>query len=131
MPRRRRRNDTPPTPIADALFQPPSANPRLLSDLVSSPVGPLTEVEDRRTYHPLDTFRPVMEIGGTPSGPRQVKRSFKRSLPFGLQFGKPEKTAICVRRNTRKEVLHAMRKTGKGGGPRRRPRRNWHSSTSC
>lgn len=124
---RRRRSET---PIADAVFQPP-ARPLapLLSDL-ASPLGPLSEVEDRRTFHPLDDFRPAMEIGGTPTGPRQVKKSFKPQLPFGLQFAVPEKTAVCVRRKTRREVIFAKRKQG-GGRGRKRPTKNWFSKIGC
>lgn len=128
MGRRSRRSSTT-TP--DAFFQPP---PRTLAplfrDLASPQVGPLSEIEDRRTYHPLDDFRPAMEIGGTHTTPRVVKKSFKRQLPFGLQFAVPEKTIICVRRKTRKEVLHAKRKTGRGKG-RRYPTKNWFSKIGC
>lgn len=126
---RRGRRDRSSTPIADAVFDTPLTN-RLLS-YTPSPQGPLIDVEDRRTWHPEDFFRPAMEIGGTRTTQRVVKKSFKPQLPFGLQFAVPEKTAICVRRKTRKEVLHAMRKTGGGQRRRNKPTKNWYSKLGC
>lgn len=125
----RRRGSKSSTPIADAVFLSRPLTGRLISNSPKA-FDPLTEVEDRRTYHPLDAFRPAMDIGGTQTTQRVVKKSFKRQLPFGLSFGVPETTAICVRRKTRKEVLFAKRKTGKGKS-RRRPTRNWFSKIGC
>lgn len=127
---RRGRSRRSETPIADATFQPPIRSLAPLFSDLASPLGPLSEVEDRRTFHPLDDFRPAMEIGGTRTGPRQVKKSFKPQLPFGLQFAVPEKTVVCVRRKTRREVIFAKRKQG-GGRGRKRPTKNWFSKIGC
>lgn len=116
------------TPLADRLFM-GSLRPQAPFSTAAHVV--LTELEDRRTYHPLGFFRPARTTEGVPSGPLKVKsKPFRRSLPFGLQFGVPDKTIVCVRRKRRKEVLHALRKTG-GGAGRRKPKRNWLSSVSC
>lgn len=49
------------------------------------------------------------------------------AVPAGVRFRLPRMVAICVRRKIRKEVLHAFRKTGKGGAKhRRRERAKWN-----
>lgn len=47
--------------------------------------------------------------------------------PHVVKFTAPKETLICVRRHRRKEVLHALKKTGKGGQkkPRRTPWRDY------
>lgn len=61
-----------------------------------------------------------------------ISRSPRRavSVPQGVQFGSPETVAICVRRRTRREVLHALRRVGKGSRVRTR-RRRWYSDIRC
>lgn len=43
----------------------------------------------------------------------------------------PWQVMICVRRQRRKEVLHAMKKTGGRGGRMKKPRRNFWSEVRC
>lgn len=127
---RRRRSST---PSADAVFSGPLTRPtRLLSD-VAVPSAHYPSVEDLRTYHPLDMFRPLMTVEARPDVNVNVKRPSKsgRFLPFGLQFEAPQKVLVCVRRKRRKEVLHALKKVGRGGSSRRRRRRGPHSQISC
>lgn len=45
-----------------------------------------------------------------------------------LAFSNPKFTAICIRRKQRREVLLAL---GKGGGGKKRPRRNSFSQVRC
>lgn len=98
--------------------------------------APIRLVEDRRTYHPLGYFRPARTISGHPVGPvvvtknRSTKNQARPFLAKGLSFALPKKTLICVRRKTRKEVLHALKKVGKGKSGGRR-RRNWYSNIGC
>jgi len=115
----------PSTPLADRLFS-----------VVTRP-APLRGVEDRREYHPLGPVRPAKTLSGHSVKPVQVKKMKK--MPRGktrlflspkVQFEAPLKTVICVRRKRRKEVLHALKKTG-GGRGRKPPRRNWYSDVSC
>lgn len=110
----------------------PSPHRALTTVVRPYPTAPLLPaIEDRRTHHPLGTNRPARLVSGHPTKPHVVKPSkFKRQLPFGLRFAAPQQTVICVRRKTRKEVLHALNKTGRGK-PRRRPRRNWYSKIGC
>lgn len=91
-------------------------------------------VEDRRTYHPLEFFRPARVFSGAdapasvPSPtPRNKPRAF---LAHGLKFPVPNEVLVCVRRKQRKEVLHAFKKVGRGRGGGRK-RRNWWSAISC
>lgn len=91
----------------------------------------LTEIEDRRSHHPLGVHRPARQDTGHPVKPHKVAKPTKfRQLSAGFQFAQPERTLICVRRKQRKEVLFAKRKTGKGVR-RRRPRRTWLSNIGC
>lgn len=89
-------------------------------------------VEDRRRFHPLRTLRPA---GALKRSSRRIVLPPASNLPgrfppTGLSFAVPRKVAICVRRKTRREVLFALKKRGKGSGARRR-RRNRFSSISC
>lgn len=87
----------------------------------------LTEIEDRRTFNP----------GRSPSRtPRQIARVLmalpkvqgKRSSREVYSFKLPKQTAVCVRREIRKQVIHAK---GAAGTKVRRPRRNALSRISC
>lgn len=117
------------------------STPYVLPDLDP---GPLTEVEDRRTYHPLGPNRPARTLGGTPAritvadrpaSKRQRASGFHRKLRSShtkavLAFAEPKRVLICIRRQRRKEVLHALGRAGRGGA-KRHPRRSWHSEVSC
>lgn len=130
--RSRRRDYTPQSTVPDAFTSPRTLTlPKVVQ---VRPVADLRQVEDRRTYHPLGPMRPPKAWSGhsvTPVKPKTSNKKFQRSLPFGLQFSAPKETLVCVRRKRRKEVLHAIRKTGKGAGRRRKPRRNFYSMIGC
>jgi len=84
------------------------------------------EAEDRRAWHPLgddadalsrsgvpartshrfQTLRPAVNLIG--AAPRLAK-----SIPG---FVDPRRVMACLRRAARREVLHALRRTGKGSG---------------
>lgn len=114
----------------DSLLSPPPSrrwNP-------SSVRSPLLEVEDRRTYHPLSDLRPVLSLRKW--SVRMVPKAPKGRAPaklargqFRLGFVGPQHVQICVRRGQRKEVLHALKKTGKGSGRSRK--RNAYSNVRC
>lgn len=132
MGRRSRRRDQDTSVLAPDAFSPPrTLTPRVVQ---VRPVADLRPVEDRRTYHPLGPMRPPKTWSGhsvTPVKPKFSNKKFQRNLPFGLQFAAPKETLVCVRRKRRKEVLHALKKTGKGAGRRRKPRRNFYSWIGC
>lgn len=120
-----------------------------LSVLVSRPLSPLNLIEDRRLYHPDGPNRPVLSIDGLPSFVTlepEVNRNVGRtrsqrtkSTKARLVFS-PVQTlmdtprangpvSVCVRRETRREVLFAR---GKGGSRhRRKVRRNPTSKIGC
>lgn len=86
----------------------------------------LTHVEDRRTYpHQLrDTL--YRDISGAPaqvsrrpadSARHQVHRVLP---PLYHRFETPQRVPVCVRRQDRRRVLFALRKTGKASGRRAR-----------
>lgn len=91
-------------------------------------------IEDRRLYHPLDDFRPARKTSGHPVEPVTVKKTplnkSRAFLAHGLSFHAPNRVVICVRRKQRKEVLHALKKVGRGKGHGRK-RRNWYSKIGC
>lgn len=107
----------------------------------------LRSYEDRRTFHPEGSFRPAasfnrprhrLVVSGYPKRDSVVRSSrnyrFNKlsslsGTPAHIMFERPRKVVMCVRRQMRREVLHAYRKTGRGG--QRRPRWNWYSRVRC
>lgn len=107
-------------------YQPPRSV--ALPDLHSAIWSDLTEVEDRRQYTPqrsggfssaASTRSPVAPIKTNNTFTSSVIRAFKA----------PAHVAICVRRKIRKQVLHALKKTGRGSSPPRL--RNHWSNVKC
>lgn len=89
-------------------------------------------LEDRRTFHPAGPLRPAVSF------PRDAARRVAKSsavmskrddISSRVGFAVPERVAVCVRRKQRKEVLHALRKTGSGVSRVRR--RNIWSDVDC
>lgn len=100
--------------------------------------------EDRRQWHPEGVYRPARSFSRSfhrlrvVSDRREPVRSRKArnflqemrsSVPVRVGFQSPDGVLVCVRRKQRREVLHALRKTGRGG--QRRPVWNWYSRISC
>lgn len=118
------------------LFQPPIARPRLLTPPRITAGVILTAVvpDDRRMYDPTRNTRRISSYGLNRHAvvPANVDRFGKaiRDLPYKLRFELPGRLAICVRRRTRREVLHALRHAGKTGMQRRK-RINFWSNVSC
>lgn len=109
---------------------------------------PLTVFEDRRQWHPERAHRPAMSFSQARhrlealAQPAVLNRNGKNrdafahlrsfnSFPSGIRFARPDRVLVCVRRNIRKEVLHALKKTGRSGGRQKRPRFNWFSTIKC
>lgn len=106
---------------------------------------PLTEIEDRRTFHPLGRFRPPRLVNGVAAQVGLVNRGkpsvaspslskFNRSLRSQTKalvaFQEPDRVVMCLRRKQRREVLHAK---GIAGSKMRfrAPRRTPFSEVSC
>lgn len=106
---------------------------------------PLNEVEDGRLFEP--TARAISPLPGGPKAtsygtlPRLLSGAPARlkaaptpasyySPPPAIAFADPRSTIACIRRQRRREVLHALRKTGKGSKARKR-HRNQNSGIRC
>lgn len=91
------------------------------------PVAALSEIEDRRIFTP-DPDPPVKSSrrwhSRLSAKPKQNARPSGRSFtlqPAIQAFKAPTYIALCIRRGIRKEVLHALGKTGKGSrSPKKR-----------
>lgn len=92
------------------------------------PRSSLKIYEDRRIYHPARA-RPVR----TKRRVASIRASRLTSLyspPINkIEFTQPKQVLICVRRQRRREILHALGKAGQKG--QRKPKRNFWSEVSC
>lgn len=92
----------------------------------------LQEIEDRREFYPslLHGFKPARNVGGLfyslvfPRKPATTARRGRSRLAFFSY----RPMMICLRRDERKRVLHAM---GVAGGRVRKGKRNYYSGISC
>lgn len=133
MARRRNRPQRDTTDIAnlDELLGPSfSPDP---TPLLEPQYDPLTLLEDRRLFHPEpDLTRPALSFDGRHQRlevPREVRELSNRVGPIHqVGFAGARRVAVCVRRQRRREVLHALKKMGRGGGRRRR---NQWSDIKC
>lgn len=118
-----------------------ASNARLLLDPSGRDTDLLRFAGDARffypSHNPVDYPNPRRLDGSTA---RVIvyapKRSVSRgtfpstySVPQRISFAAPKAVAVCVRRKQRKEVLFAIRKTGKGARARRKLTR--YSGVSC
>lgn len=111
------------------------------------PPSPLSEVEDRRTWHP-DPDHGAFTLGGSLASVTVHRRpiiarskTFSRwgfgrgipvgvQVPVGIQYAHSFNVINCVRRKVRRQVIFARNKGGKGV-KRRPPRRTWRSNIWC
>lgn len=114
----------------------PVATFRAARPIVSRPL-----VSDRRLYHPAKVVAPVysprksqrriVEVPKNVSQARGKKAAVvKRARGFKFSFAVPRKVELCVRRAKRRQVLFAMRRTGKGSRKVHR-RRNYWTGVTC
>lgn len=99
-----------------------------------------------RSRPPLPALRLTENLKAPASGPARLfsgqpakfsvspapRSKGKKLSSFGhaqISFSAPSQTIVCVRRSRRKEVLHALKKTGKRG--QRRPRRTAWRDYKC
>lgn len=108
----------------------------------------LTEFEDRRRWYPepyteparsFSSSRSRLTVVSRVSHPRTAPRvDASRSLPAAwsqtratVAFAEPRSTLICVRRQQRKEVLHALERTRRGGSGSSKSRWTEWSNVRC
>lgn len=117
----------------------------LPNDLDGSFLDGLSIYEDRRQWHPEGIYAPARGFSKTRHRLRELapkhKRDRKRAHsledlrsrlegPYArLAFQAPDSTLICVRRQQRREVIHAKKKAGRGG--QKKPRFTEYSNISC
>lgn len=87
----------------------------------------LRPLEDRRRWHPERWGQPLQATVRAATRVI-VKPSRGPDLTSRLAFADPKKIAVCQRRQTRKEVIHAL---GRAGAGNRAPRRKPSSEITC
>lgn len=98
--------------------------------------SPLRDLEDRREFYPVDVDQVRPAAGTTKKSSSLVNRArpsgplATRPPDMRLQFWTPKRVAICIRRHARREIMHALKKVGRGSGKSRR-RRNHYSDVRC
>lgn len=135
-----------------------SSNRRLRSDLstsyVASPVPYLTPEQVRAVFSsPIPSNHTVRNLFNAYQAPRQLPSPGRAGRTVRNGAGRPpslsqslrtqetsrvsspprsaeeRQTMVCVRRQQRREVLHALQKTGQGG--QKSPVYNWESKINC
>lgn len=84
--------------------------------------------DDLRSWVPEPRLRrPQTFSGNTP-----VTKTSRKATPFGYtdHFAAPGAVVMCVRRKQRREVIHALKLSGKGSRARYRRRNSW-SGVHC
>lgn len=120
--------------LSEGVFEPlerslPST--RQFEDYYTAVRSPRLEVEDRRQHYPAGRQnRPAA------SSRRHLVKTKPTKLSAFAQkaiqaFNYPNSVMICVRRKIRKEVMHALGKSGKGSRFQRKPKYNRHSKVRC
>lgn len=114
------------TSLVDVLLQSPLKSPSVRSLSV-------LDIEDRRTFT-FDADRPFsssrrrqspIKLKNASNKARRVPGYYMQRDVFA--FKHPPSVAVCIRRKQRKQVLHALRKTGRGSG---RSSRRWMRTSS-
>lgn len=99
--------------------------------------GFLRSVEDRREWHPEGPQRPARSrsrafhrlVLAQPAARPKAGVDVRAGVDSRIAFSRG--TMICERRKRRREVLHAIGKTGSGQKRQKRPVWNYYSSISC
>lgn len=124
---KRKRPTTQTGRVANVIRHPLAPSIRVSRSLLS-PLAPLkTLPSDLRRWDPTTSIRPAHAVRRAAS---RLAVPFRPTtyLPSVVAFADPRKVHLCVRRETRKRVMHAL---GKAGHRVRKPRRNKWSSISC
>jgi len=131
--RSRRRRDTNDLSLTQLLPSPPLFR----TSFTINPYSVLREIEDNRYYSPdpvplRSDGQPVHYRAREPhADPARHLRKFtaQTKAVIGVVNNPLNPAILCVRRRIRKEVLHAFKKTGKGGN--RKPRFTERSKIKC
>lgn len=105
----------------------------LLEPLPALPVDPVSNVDDfLGPSIPYDqrAFSLSQEVAHVEPNRGRTILAPEESRGAGIPSGDPRRTSICVRRNERREVLHALNRTRKRGRGGQR-NRTWRSDVKC
>ena len=106
-----------------------TANRRLRSKALANKIINNSFIEDRRFFTP-QPYKPKTTTAQKAVIGRAAKTTtIKRPAPPLKQFNAPQEVITCVRRKQRKEVMHALNKSGKAG--QKKPTRNNNSKIKC
>lgn len=102
-------------------------------ETVYIPKSYLSEIEDRRLYHPEGVSRPFRALNRAVARLKAVdvkvhKKEKEKIIPRFIGFIDPARVLVCIRRKVRREVMHAM---GAAGGSVRPPHRTESSEIRC
>lgn len=109
---------------------------------VNVPSRRLQEYEDRRSWNPEGSQAPARSFNSSRhrlslaqkhrngSSLRTSGWSQAFTSPGTVAFANPSRVLVCVRRQQRREVLHAIRKTGYRNN-RKSPKFNYYSKIAC
>lgn len=112
---------------------------RVLPPTYLPPRRLVARLEDRRLFFP--DVLPTRAAARTPAAwtraavqpvlrPTSPSRPYRAPNPWRVSFKIPKQVALCAKRSIRRNVLFAMKRTGKGSrSPTRR--RNFWSNTGC
>lgn len=125
--------DPPPSLTRTFTITPPRRLPRW-SAATSSGYSPLQSTDDRtwtpdRAFREARTTRRVARLHLTKPRIGIDRDGTVSKRPPILAFKAPEYVSVCVRRQQRREVLHALQKAGKRG--QKRPRRGTYTGVHC
>lgn len=111
--------------IAKTLLRSPTytLTPIIRTTLPTPPPELVLAQLDRRAFRPDASVRP-------PGAIQRKDARLKLTNTNHITFDQPNRIAICARRKQRKEVLHALKKTGRNSGHGRKTRNFW-SSIKC
>lgn len=117
--KRSNRSDARPSALTSLRSRPPLPLPRLTENLKRPATGPARTLSG-------GVARIFVE---PPSKGTRARYKTRALVPHQIAFSVPQETLVCLRRGRRREVLHALRKTGKGG--QRKPRRSSWRHIKC
>lgn len=94
----------------------------------------INPIQDNRAWHPERAFRPALSVlrrGAVRTRPLVLRKPTPHQLPRltePLRFPDPKRVLVCIRRKTRRRVIHA---SGAAGRKVAKPRRNHLSEVTC
>lgn len=119
------------TSIANHRLLPDTQTLALVRLLQSTPQPPrinrnVKYPSDARRFT-FDKFAATAPLTRTPKRPAPDR--YGKAIRDQLRYTYPDQTAVCLRRKQRREVLHALRRTRKGAGGKKR--RSYRSNIHC